>query len=152
MSFINKWVETLMRFDPVKMSSDDDKLHLFDIQISQSTKTRLRLQPGYERTTHDYLHRQIHPFTKCERLEKVSAESSEGLPQRLQIRPSPGEILAEMRKSKFVKGWAFQLEFAGALSNMFDVLMPAPHRTIPRTTNEPQKKASRKANQKGGIL
>ena len=71
--------------------------------------------------------------------------------QRLQIRPSPGEILAEMRKSKFVKGWAFQLEFAGALSNMFDVLMPAPHRTIPRTTNEPQKKASRKANQKGGI-
>ena len=46
MSFINKWVETLMRFDPVKMSSDDDKLHLFEIQISQSTKTRLRLQPG----------------------------------------------------------------------------------------------------------
>ena len=70
----------------------------------------------------------------------------------MQIRPSPGEILAEMRKSKFVKGWAFQVEFAGALSNMFDVLMPAPHRTILRTTNEPQKKASRKANKKGGIL
>ena len=46
MSFRNKWVKTLMRFDPVKMPSDDDKLHLFDIQISQSTKTRLRLQPG----------------------------------------------------------------------------------------------------------
>ena len=46
MSFKNKWVKTLMRFDPVKMPSDDDKLHLLEIQISQSTKTRLRLQLG----------------------------------------------------------------------------------------------------------
>ena len=102
MSFINKWVETLMRFDPVKMPSDDDKLHLFDIQISQSKKrdcaySWARSEPHTLIFTGKYTHSQNAKDGK-------TCSPSEGLLQRLQTRPSPGEILAEMWKSKFVKG------------------------------------------------
>ena len=98
MSFRNKWVETLMRFDPVKMPSDDDKLQLLEIQISQSKKrdcaySRVRSEPHTLIFTGKYTRSQnAKDWKKC--------PPSEGLLQRLQIRPSPGEILAEIKVRK----------------------------------------------------
>ena len=69
-----------MRFDQIKLPSDDQKFLLLERQTMNSESFKINItffqkekddNPGSNKTTYGYLHKQIHNHTRCDRACKI---------------------------------------------------------------------------------
>ena len=81
LDFITKWDDVLLRFDQTKLPTEDQLLLLLERQIANSSSFKIQYtlfqnekqeNPGSQKTTYDYLHRQIHNHTRRDRADEIA--------------------------------------------------------------------------------
>ena len=81
LGLITKWDDVLLRFDQTKLPTEDQLLLLLERQIVNSASFKIQYtlfqnekqeNPGSQKTTYDYLHRQIHNHTRRDRADEIA--------------------------------------------------------------------------------
>ena len=81
LGFITKWDDVLLRFDQTKLPTEDQLLLLLERQIVNSASFKIQYtlfqnekqeNPGSQKTTYDYLRRQIHNHTRSDRADEIA--------------------------------------------------------------------------------
>ena len=81
LGFITKWDDVLLRFDQTKLPTEDQLLVLLERQLVNSASFKIHYtlfqnekqeNPGLQKTTYDYLHRQIHNHTRRDRADEIA--------------------------------------------------------------------------------
>ena len=114
LGFITKWDDVLLRFDQIKLPTQDQLLLLLERQIVNSSSFKIQYtlfqnekqeNPGSHKTTYDYLHRQIHNHTRRDRADEIAKEYCESSRSRATPitegeKPPPGTCEYMMRFGK----------------------------------------------------